>query len=42
VRDRVRAVKAVIWVLGLVPATLIVVDYLHGRLGANPIEESTG
>lgn len=38
-RDRVRAVKAVIWVLGLVPATLIVVDYLRGRLGANPIEE---
>jgi len=32
-------VKAVIWVLGLVPATLIVVDALRGRLGANPIEE---
>ena len=38
-RDRVRAVKALIWFLGLVPATLIVVDWLRGRLGANPIEE---
>lgn len=38
-RDRVRAVKAVIWFLGLLPATLILVDSLRGRLGANPIEE---
>ena len=28
-----------IWFLGLVPVTLIAVDALRGRLGANPIEE---
>lgn len=28
-----------IWFLGLLPATLILVDSLRGRLGANPIEE---
>lgn len=38
-RDRARAVRAVIWVLALIPAGLIVVDFLRGRLGANPIEE---
>jgi sulfoxide reductase heme-binding subunit YedZ len=38
-RVRVRAAKAVIWILALIPAALIVVDSLRGRLGANPIEE---
>ncbi len=38
-RDRAWAVRAGIWVLGLIPAGLLVVDFLRGRLGANPIEE---
>lgn len=38
-RDRKWAVRAGIWVLALIPAGLIVVDFLRGRLGANPIEE---
>ena len=38
-RDRAWAARAMIWVLALVPAGLIVVDFLRGQLGANPIEE---
>jgi sulfoxide reductase heme-binding subunit YedZ len=38
-RDRTWVGRAAIWVLALIPAGLIVVDFLRGRLGANPIEE---
>lgn len=38
-RARVKAAKAVIWVLALIPAAMIFVDFQAGRLGANPIEE---
>ena len=38
-RDRKWAVRAGIWVLALIPAGLIFMDFLRGRLGANPIEE---
>jgi len=39
VRNRVLAAKAAIWIVALVPAVLIGVDFWLGRLGANPIEE---
>ena len=38
-RNRVLAAKAAIWIVALVPAVLIGVDFWLGRLGANPIEE---
>ena len=38
-RNRVLAAKAAIWIVALLPAVLIGVDFWLGRLGANPIEE---
>ena len=40
-RRRRILVKTVVWAVCLVPAALLVVDGLTGRLGANPIEELT-
>jgi sulfoxide reductase heme-binding subunit YedZ len=38
-RMRPWAIRAAIWVLALLPASLILLDFLRDRLGANPIEE---
>ena len=38
-RNRTWAIRAVIWVVALVPAGLLLVAYLRDQLGANPIEE---